>query len=120
MFRRFRKNHFKDNQVQPIASKFDDDGCSVNCDRYTDENQTLNEVLGETGNFGVCSLNAGIVRAGELVLEHDPLPNKLYPSEDNRAHSLIISRSRDEADIIDHRIYLAENCEVAILPENKK
>jgi hypothetical protein len=116
VYRRFRQNHFKKERILPSAFNFNPDGCSINWGRYSDEFMTLTQVGDNSHLFGVCSLNVRKIRARDLDIIHDPLPNDSNPRIDNRAHSLIISHSISDADIMDHRIYLSENCEIAIKP----
>ena len=84
--------------------------------RYSDEFMTLTQVAENSHLFGVCSLDVRKNRARDLDIKHDPLPNDSNPLVDNRAHSLIISHSISDADIMDNGICLSENCEIAIKP----
>jgi hypothetical protein len=87
LYRRIHKAHVdrKNNEIMPMAFPTEDDGLSVNWSRFTNAEDTKNEVIvfGKLPeNYGVVSLIIGLVRAIPLRVIHDPTQNQ--------AHSLIL------------------------------
>jgi hypothetical protein len=86
LYRRIHKAHVDSkNEIMPMAFPTEDDGLSVNWSKYTNAEDTKNEVIvfGKLPeNYGVVSLIVGLVRAIPLRVIHDPTQNQ--------AHSLIL------------------------------
>ncbi len=89
LYRRIPKI-FVGTTISPSAFSFQEDGCSVNWEKYSTLERTRIENTRHPPNYYcVGSLRTGDVRGFELIVKHHPLPDENEPKIDNRGHCLI-------------------------------
>ena len=112
LYRRIPNYYFKKGYIPTRAFHFDEDGCSVDWERYSDPEKTRNRVSDDgldPSNFSVGSvINQNVLELG-LNVQHNPQPNDVEPNRDNQTHTLIISN--DPEDILDIQNSLANQCQ---------
>ncbi len=89
LYRRIPKV-FVGTNISPSAFSFQEDGCSVNWEKYTTPERTRIENARHPPNYYcVGSIRTGEVRGIELIVKHHPLPDEIERNIDNQAHCLI-------------------------------
>lgn len=112
LFRRIPQIFIRVN-ISPSAFSFNEDGCSVNWEKYSDPERTRVEYARHPPNYySVGALKAGDVRGIDLKVKHNPLPNEREKTVDNRTHCLItlLPEIRKSGKILKYQALLANLC----------
>lgn len=112
LFRRIPKA-FIGATISPSAFSLNDDGCSVNWEKYSDPERTRVENARHPPDYyNVGALIAGAVRGVDLLVNHHPLPDDNEQNMDNRAHCLIVPlpEVRKSGKILKYQVKLANLC----------
>ncbi len=104
--------------ISPSAFSFQEDGCSVNWEKYSTPARTRIENARNPPNYCcVGSLKTGNVRKIDLVVKLNPLPNNASPDVDNRTHCLIIPppEIKKSSKALKYQVKLANLCSLISL-----